>query len=152
MKNKLISLAFGAIGIIIVVASLYYTITYLSYIGGVVIEFLSTNNVQEITGCGVVIPEEFMEIRDEFPSTLLPILYLGLPIVLILISVSMFLSGYFFGMHKVEMNIEEELSRQDEIEREVERRTGKKKPEAQKEEGEGPGKQRMAPPPRKKGR
>jgi hypothetical protein len=134
VKNKLVSLVFGAVGVIILIASLYYTISYLSYVGGVVIEFLSTNNVREITDCGVNVPYEFIEIRDQFPSTILPTLYLGLPVILILISVSMFVSGYFFGKHKLEMEIEGEISKQEEIEREVERRTGKKKPEARKEE------------------
>ncbi|MBN2121993.1 hypothetical protein JW721_02965 [Candidatus Micrarchaeota archaeon] len=103
MKNKLLSAAFGTIGLFIVLATLYYTITYTSYIGGVVIEFLSTNNVQEITDCGVVVPSEFMDIRDQFPSTLLPIIYLGLPVILLLISVSLFLSGYFYGKHTNEL-------------------------------------------------
>jgi hypothetical protein len=131
MKNKLLSMLFGVIGIVIIVASLYFTITYMSYVGSVVIEFLSTNNVREITDCGVIVPAEFVNMRDQFPTTILPMLYLGLPIVLILISAAMFASGYFFGKHTVERQVDEEISRQEEIEREVEKRTGKK---AKKEE------------------
>mgnify|MGYP006285311953 FL=1 len=127
MKNKLISMALAVIGIVVIVASLYVAISYLSYIGKVLIDFFSANNVQEMSACGVQIPEDFIEIRNQIPSTILPAVYLGIPVVLILISLLMFFSGYFFGKYKVGTEIDAHLRREEEIEEAVKKRTEGKK-------------------------
>ena len=127
MKNKVLSLVFGILGILLLIVSLYFAISYLSYIGKVLIDFFSANNVQTISDCGVVIPDEFTEIRNQIPSTILPAVYIGIPLSLILLSALMFFSGYFFGKHKVESELDAHIRREEEIEEEVKRRTGGKK-------------------------
>ena len=129
VKNKILFLIFGIIGIVLIIGSLYFAISYLSYIGKVLLDFFSANNVQAISECGVVIPEEFTEIRNQLPATILPAIYLGIPLALILIAGAMFVSGYFFGKHKVEMEIDAHLKREEHIEEEVTKRVGGKKPE-----------------------
>lgn len=74
-------------------------------------------------------PAAFTEIRDQFPTTILPVLYLGIPIVVVVISVLMFLSGYYFGRHMSEREAAAHREREEHIRREVERRIGGK-PEA----------------------
>jgi len=140
MKNKVLSLLFGIIGVILVIACLYFTISYLSYIGKVLIDFFSANNVQAISDCGVFIPDEFTEIRNQIPSTILPAVYIGMPLALILLAVLMFFSGYFFGKHKVESDLDAHIRREEEIESEVQKRTGGKKEKHEKTKTKAKGK------------
>ena len=140
MKNKVLSLLFGIIGVILVIACLYFAISYLSYIGKVLIDFFSANNVQAISDCGVFIPDEFTEIRNQIPSTILPAVYIGMPLSLILLAVLMFFSGYFFGKHKVESDLDAHIRREEEIEDEVQKRTGSKKEKHEKTKTKAKGK------------
>jgi len=131
MKNKILSFVLGLVGAILVIASLYFAISYFSYIGKAIIDFLAANNVENLTSCGIVIPSAFMDIRDMFPATILPMLYLGIPLLLVAISALMFGSGYFYGKHSMESEAEARREREEHIQREVEKRTGVKPPVAQ---------------------
>lgn len=126
MKNKILAIVLGLAGAILVVASLYFGINYLSYLGKAIIEFLSANNIQTLTSCGIVVPPVFTEMSEQFPTTILPTLYLGIPLLVVAISLIMFGSGYFYGKHSMEMQAEARKQREEHIEREVERRIGGK--------------------------
>ena len=126
MKNKIFAIVLGLLGAILVIASLYFAISYFSYIGKVIIEFFSANNMANLASCGIVVPSAFTEIRDQFPTALLPMLYLGIPLFLVALSLIMFGSGYFFGKYSMEMQAEARKQREEHIEREVERRIGGK--------------------------
>ncbi|MEO0250152.1 MAG: hypothetical protein ABIN58_11635, partial [candidate division WOR-3 bacterium] len=107
MKNKVLAIIFGIIGVVVVIACLYAGVTYLGFIGKALIEFFSPANISAMNGCGIATPQEFIDIRNQLPTTLLPAIYIGIPLALIIISTLMFLSGYFFGKHKVMEGIEE---------------------------------------------
>jgi hypothetical protein len=126
MKNKIFAIVLGLVGAILVVASLYFGISYLSSLGRVIIDFISANNIQTLTSCGIVVPPAFTEISDQFPTTILPMLYLGIPLLVVVISLVMFGSGYFFGKYTMEKEAEAHRLREEHIQREVERRTGGK--------------------------
>jgi len=128
MKNKILAVVLGLVGAVLVVASLYFAISYLSYLGKVVIEFFSANNMDNLASCGIVVPSAFTDMRDQFPTTILPMLYLGIPLLVVAISFIMFGSGYFFGKHSMEREAEAHRQREEHIQREVERRTGGKPP------------------------
>lgn len=131
MKNKIFAIVLGLLGAILVIASLYFAISYFSYLGKVIIEFFSANNMDSLASCGIVVPSAFTEIRDQFATTLIPMLYLGIPLFLVAVSLIMFGSGYFYGKHSMEMQAEAHRLREEHIQREVERRTGGKPPVAQ---------------------
>jgi hypothetical protein len=137
MKNKLLAILFGIIGVIFVVACLYVGVTYLGFIGKALIEFFSAGNIQSMNECGITTPQEFVDIRNQLPTTLLPAIYIGIPVSLILISALMFLSGYFFGKHKVMGDLDSHIKREEEIESEVQKRTGSKKEKHEKKETKG---------------
>ncbi|NYZ61135.1 hypothetical protein H0O01_05570 [Candidatus Micrarchaeota archaeon] len=126
MKNKILAVVLGLVGAILVLASLYFAISYFSYLGKVIIEFFSANNMNNLASCGIVVPAAFTEIRDQFPTTLIPMLYLGIPLFLVAISFIMFGSGYFYGKHSMESEAEARRQREEHIQREVERRVGGK--------------------------
>lgn len=141
MKNQALAYLFVILGAVIIVASLYFVISYLSFIGNVMIQFFSANSTAKMSDCGIVMPAELIAIRDQFPTTIIPALYLGLPIVLLLIAGSMFLGGYYWGRGTSEAESIARKKRREEIEAEVARRTGKAPKDEEKpgeaEEGEG---------------
>lgn len=152
-KNKLISLFLGIIGALLVIGGLYVAIFYLNYFGQGLIEFVSVNNVESISKCGIVVPDMFLQLRDQFATTILPVLYLGVPIAIILISAIWFLSGYYFGKSRIEEDLEGREKRKKEIEEEVQKRVGKgkmkKEPEEEYEEEEEPEEEEVKPGKRK---
>lgn len=128
-KNRMLSIIFGIIGAVLVIGGLYVVISYLSYIGQGIIAFASSNNLETISKCGIVVPDMFLDMSDKFATTLVPILYLGIPIAVVLISVLWFLSGYYFGKSRIEEEHEGREKRKKEVEEEVQKRVGKKKKE-----------------------
>lgn len=136
MKNKILSILFGVVGLVVVVACLYAGVTYLGFIGKALIEFFSPGNISAMNGCGIATPQEFIDIRNQLPTTLLPAIYIGIPLSLIVISVLMFASGYFFGKHTFEQDIGDKEKRKAEVEQEVSRRLGARSAKSMKEEPE----------------
>ncbi len=126
-KNKLIGIILGAIGAILVMGGLYFAIYYLNYFGQGLIEFISVNNVDTISRCGIVVPDMFLQLRDQFSTSVLPVLYIGFPLAVIITAGIMFLSGYYFGRSSHEEDLESVEKREKEIEEEVQKRiVGKK--------------------------
>lgn len=126
-KNKLIGIVLGAIGAILVIGGLYFAIYYLNYFGQGLIEFVSVNNVDSISRCGIVVPDMFLQLRDQFATSVLPVLYIGFPLAVIITAGIMFLSGYYFGRSSHEEDIESAEKREKEIEQEVQKRVVGKK-------------------------
>ncbi|MEW5996033.1 MAG: hypothetical protein AB1657_00350 [Candidatus Micrarchaeota archaeon] len=126
MRNKVLALVFGLLGAVVIIAGLYYALNYLGYIGNLLISFFSANSVDSINRCGLYVPQGFNEIRDQIATSILPMLYLGAPLALLVISILMFLSGYFCGKHTMEREAEARKQREEHIQREVERRMGGK--------------------------
>ncbi len=127
-KNKLMSLVLAIIGTVLVIGGLYMLISYLNYFGQGLIQFVSVNNVETISRCGIVVPDMFLQLRDQFATAIIPVLYLGIPIAVILVSVIWFLSGYYLGKSRIQEDIESEAKRKKEIEEEVQKRVGGRRP------------------------
>lgn len=134
MKNKALALLLGVLGVVVLVGGVYYALTYFSYLGNLIIAFFSANSVQDLSSCGLYIPEGFNGLRDQIATTILPLLYLGVPLFLILVSVLMFCSGYYFGRHSTESQHKERVKREEEIKQEVAKRMGRKQMKATEEE------------------
>lgn len=134
MKNKAISMVLGVLGLVVIIGGVYYALTYFSYLGNLIIAFFSANSVQDLSSCGLYVPEGFNNLRDQIATTILPMLYLGVPLFLIAVSVLMFGSGYYFGRHSTESQHKEKVKREEEIKQEVAKRMGRKQMKATEEE------------------
>ncbi len=135
-KNRFISFVLAAIGAVLVLGGLYMLVSYLNYFGQGLIDFVSVNNVDTISRCGIVVPDMFLQLRDQFATAIIPMLYLGFPIAVIVISVIWFLSGYYLGKSVFQEDLESKEKRQKEIEEEVEKRVGGRKTKGSKKEAE----------------
>jgi len=127
LKNKIMSYILSIIGTVLVIGGLYILISYLSFLGKGAIDFVSTNNVDTISRCGIVVPDMFIQLRDQFATVVVPVLYLGIPVAMILVSIIWFFSGYYFGRYSVEEDLAMEVRKKQEIKQEVEERIRQEK-------------------------
>lgn len=135
-RNKFMGIILGLAGLLILVGGLFLAISYLGTLMKGMIDFISAN-ANRISQCGITVPDMFVELRDQFATLILPMLYLGIPVAVIVISVLMFYGGYFFGRGSLQDEMKDKSKKEEEIETEVERRVGtKKKPEKEPEEEE----------------
>jgi hypothetical protein len=121
-KNKILSCLFVILGLVVIIGSIFVLVSYASDILSAVVNFVSTNDLPKLAQCGAVIPPEFANIRADFTTLLLPMLYYGVPVLLLVVSVLMFLSGYFYNKGKQE----DEARKKDEIEREMIRKAAER--------------------------
>ncbi len=134
-KNKFLGIVLGAVGVVILIGGLYLAISYVGTLMKAMIDFISANS-SAISRCGVTVPDMFMELKDQFATLILPMLYLGIPLAVVLISVVMFAGGYYFGRGSLQDDLRDKDKRQEEIEREVERRVGGRKKDIEEPEEE----------------
>lgn len=139
-KYKLIGLLFVILGVLVIVGAAYFIMLYASEMLTAIVDFVTTSDFAKLQQCGVTLPQEFHKLKNELTTIVLPFLYLGLPLLLILLSFLMFLGGFYYHRGRYE----DEMSRMQELERQMLRKAVKKiervrapaAPEAEEEEGE----------------
>ncbi len=139
--SKFMGIVLGVVGVALLIGGIYLAISYVGAIMNAMIDFVATNS-GAISRCGITVPDEIVQLKDQVATTILPALYLGIPLAVILISVIMFAGGYYFGRGSFEDQLKGEKKHEEEVEEEVERRMGKrrrvskKEPEEEEEEEE----------------
>lgn len=139
--SKFMGIVLGLIGVVLLVGSIYLAITYVGAIMNAMIEFITTNG-SALSRCGITAPAEIVQLKDQVATTILPAIYLGIPLAVVLISAIMFAGGYYFGRGSIVDQMKRDRKHEDEVEEEVERRVGKKRqrpkeePEEEEEEEE----------------
>jgi hypothetical protein len=114
-KYKVISYLFIILGLLVITGSAYFIISYASNLLGAIVDFVTTNDFTKLQQCGVTAPPQFVKLKSELPTLILPFLYYGIPGLLIIISVLMFYAGIFY--HKGKM--EDEAHKSEQMEREM---------------------------------
>lgn len=114
-KYKLISYLFILLGVLVIVSSAYIIISYASDIINAIVNFVTTNDYSKLQQCGVTPPPQFNKLKNEFATVILPVLYIGFPVLLIVISALMFLAGFYYYRGK----LEDETRKHEELEREM---------------------------------
>ena len=94
-KYGFVSGIFLILGLLAVAGVLYMVLSYAGATLNAMTDFVTTNDFTVLKNCGVNPPEQFDKIKSDLPTVILPFLYLGLPLSLILISVLMFLAGKY---------------------------------------------------------
>jgi hypothetical protein len=140
-KYKLVSYLFILLGVLVIIGSAYVIISYASDIINAIVNFVTTNDYSKLQQCGVTPPSQFNKLKNEFATVILPVLYIGLPAILIVISALMFLAGFYYYRGR----LEDESRKQEELEREMVHKIVKK---METERAGAP--QRAVPPPAKR--
>jgi len=136
-REKFMGIILGVVGVVLLVGGLYMAMSYMGAIMNVMIEFVTANS-GAISKCGVSIPNVLMELKDQVATTILPLIYLGIPVATVIIALVMFVGGYFYGKGSLKDELNKEMRQQEEVEQEVERRVSKKARKSKKEPKEEP--------------
>lgn len=99
-RSKLVGILFVVLGMVVVMGSAYLIITYSSNVLNAMLDFVTTNDFAKLQSCGVNLPPQFLQLKEELTDVLLPFLYLGLPLILVILSMLMFAGGYYYRMGK----------------------------------------------------
>ncbi|MGB9719147.1 MAG: hypothetical protein ACPL06_00960 [Candidatus Anstonellales archaeon] len=96
MKDKFLSLVFLALGIVIILASVYAVLVFSGSVLSAIVDFVANNDLNKIKSqCAAYVPAQFEDIKRDFATVILPMLYLGVPVTLIILSALMFQAGYY---------------------------------------------------------
>ena len=125
-RTKFMGMVLGLIGVILLAGGIYLAITYVGNILNATVEFVGRNSIA-ISKCGISVPDEVMQLREQIATTIIPGVYLGIPLAVIVISLIMFAGGYFYGRGSYQDQLNNEKKRQDKVEQEVERRLIRKR-------------------------
>ena len=64
------------------------------------VDFITSNNLSDLQECGVASTSLFSKLKGELAPIILPSLYIGLPLLLVVISILMFLAGFYYNRGK----------------------------------------------------
>lgn len=101
-KYKIISYFFMLLGVLVIVGSLYVIISYASDLINAIVNFVTTNDYSKLQQCGVSYPPQFDKLKAEFATLILPALFIGLPVILIVLSAVMFAAGFHYQKGKLQ--------------------------------------------------
>lgn len=113
-KYKFISYLFVLLGLLVMAGASYLIISYASDILKAIVDFVTSNDLARLQQCGISTPPQFNKIKTDLTTTILPFMYVGLPILFIVISFIMFLAGMYYnkGKHQDEVHKTEEMERE----------------------------------------
>lgn len=133
--TKFMGIVLGLAGVILLAGGIYFAITYVGSILTAMVDFVTANS-NAISRCGITVPEEVSALKGDITTTILPAVYLGIPLAVILISAIMFAGGYFFGKGSYQDQLNKQKKQEEQVEEEVERRTTRKKKSKKKSDEE----------------
>ena len=99
-KNKVISGVFVLIGLLVIVGALYVILSYTGDTLSAITKFITTNDLSKLDQCGIVVPEEFNAVNADLTTAILPALYIGLPLLFLVVSFLMFVAGMYYKKGK----------------------------------------------------
>ena len=113
-KSKMTGFLFVLLGLLVILGTSYVIISYASDVLTAVVDFVTGNDFTKIQQCGINVPPQFQKLRTELTTMILPSLYIGLPLVLIILSALMFLGGFYYykGRYQDEMKKYETMERE----------------------------------------
>ena len=101
-RYKLTSVFFVILGLLVIIGSSYVIASYVSNILTGIVDFVTTNDYSKLPQCGITLPDRFYKIKSDLTTVILPFMYAGFPVLLIIISILMFLAGSHHRMGKIE--------------------------------------------------
>lgn len=83
--------------ILMIAASTFMAVSYATGVLNAALAFASSDQVGKLQSCGITPPAELYKLRADIPGLLLPAIYVGLPGLMLIIAILMFIAGYFYG-------------------------------------------------------
>ena len=93
----------GVLVLIVILMIAISTIAVVTYTTGVLTAaaaFASSDQIAKMQACGIAAPPELFKLQADVSGLLLPAIYAGLPGLMIIISILMFVAGHYYGNDK----------------------------------------------------
>ena len=101
-NSKYISYLLIVFTLLIVVAASYALISYVGTVLSGFVDFFAAGNVDKLKQCGITPPQSFYSFKNDVTTFVLPFIYVGFPLFLVIISAIMFVAGMMYkeGKHE----------------------------------------------------
>lgn len=99
-KNKLLSYFFLVLGLLVICVSSYLVLYNSGDILLTVSDILTKADSSKFAQCGLEYSPYIDRYKAEFAPLVVPFLVFGIPIIALLLSFTMFLSGFYYGKYK----------------------------------------------------
>lgn len=86
--------------ILMIAASTFMVVTYVTGVLNAALAFASSEKIAKMQACGITAPPELYKLQADIPSLVLPAIYVGLPGLMVILSILMFIAGHFYGNDK----------------------------------------------------
>jgi len=96
-KNNNVSAMLVLAVVLMIAITTYLVVNYTTGVVTAAIAFAQTDQMTKLQACGVAVPPELFKLKNDIPSLLLPATYVGLPGLMILIAILMFVAGHYYG-------------------------------------------------------
>jgi len=137
MKDKILSWVFLGLGVLIIIASVYAVLVFSGSVLSAIVDFVANNDLNKIKSqCAAYVPPQFEDIKRDFATVILPALYLGVPITLIVLSVLMFQAGYYRRKAEEMEKVEKEKPLEHRYKEKIKENEERKEEHGQREEHE----------------
>ncbi|MEW5955301.1 MAG: hypothetical protein AB1626_02050 [Candidatus Micrarchaeota archaeon] len=96
MNARVVSALLVMVVLLVIAVTSFAVSSYASGLLGGVMEFAGTSDFARLAECGVTVPPALQGVQQDFATVILPAVYAGVPLLLIIISLLMFLAGVYY--------------------------------------------------------
>ncbi|HQT45162.1 MAG TPA: hypothetical protein PLO51_04230 [Candidatus Micrarchaeota archaeon] len=96
-KHNTLSVILVLIVILMIAASTFAVISYVTGVITAAVNFVNSEQMGKLQACGITPPAELFKLQADIPSLVLPAIYVGLPGLMIILSILMFIAGHYYG-------------------------------------------------------
>lgn len=99
-KHNIVSGILVLVVILMIAISTFMVVAYATGVLTAAVAFASTDQIAKLQACGITAPVELFKLRADVPGLLLPAIYVGFPGLMIILSILMFIAGYYYANGK----------------------------------------------------
>jgi len=99
-NSKLASGLLILLAVVIIAGTAYFISSYATNAVGAAAGFITSSDFTALQACGVTPPAEFAQMGSDLTTWVLPFLYIGLPMLFLVIAAIMFAAGYYYHKGK----------------------------------------------------
>ncbi len=96
-KHNVVSGILVLVVILMIVSSTYMVLTYVTGVLNAAVAFASSSQITKLVACGITPPPELYKLQADIPSLIVPAIYVYFPALMLVISILMFIAGYYYG-------------------------------------------------------
>ena len=99
-KHNTVSGILVFVVILMITISTIAVVTYATGVLTAAAAFASSDQIAKMQACGIAAPAELYRLQADVSGLLLPAIYAGLPGLMIIIAILMFIAGHYYGNDK----------------------------------------------------